>query len=133
MSERTELAKGFTDRDYRQALKDQKAAAIADAIRRRFRKRYLTPITGTTKHGFTMMAGACLTIAALESVRQFLTAQERQAILNDVLMREKMAAYSVLHELLETLPVSPDRLAVVRARLLMAESAAASGPAPGGA
>lgn len=41
MSERTELAKGFTVRDYRQAVKDQNAAAIADAIRRRFRERYL--------------------------------------------------------------------------------------------
>jgi hypothetical protein len=64
MSERTELAKGFTVKDYRQSLKDQNGAVIADAIRRRFGERYLTPITGATKHGFTMMAGACLTIEA---------------------------------------------------------------------
>ena len=70
MSDRTELAKGFTVSDYRQAVKDQNAAAIADAIRRRFHERYLTPITGTTKHGFTMMAGACLTIEAPGSFRQ---------------------------------------------------------------
>jgi hypothetical protein len=70
MSDRTELAKGFTVRDYRQAVKDQNATAIADGIRQRFHERYLTPITGTTKHGFTMMAGACLTIEALESFRQ---------------------------------------------------------------
>ena len=44
MSDKTELAKGFTVSDYRQAVKDQNAAAIADAIRRRFRERYLTPI-----------------------------------------------------------------------------------------
>lgn len=70
MSDKTELATGFTISDYRQAVKDQNAAAIADAIRRRFRERYLTPITGATKHGFTMMAGACLSIEALESFRQ---------------------------------------------------------------
>ena len=70
MSERTELAKGFTVKDYRQAVKDQNGAVIADAIRQRFGERYLTPITGVTKHGFTMMAAACLTIEALESFRQ---------------------------------------------------------------
>ena len=70
MSERTELAKGITVRDYRQAVKDQNAGAIADAIRQRFGERYFKPTTGATKHGFTMTAGACLTIEALESFRQ---------------------------------------------------------------
>jgi len=44
-----------------------------------------------------------------------------------VLLREKMVESSVLHERLETLPVSPDRLAAVRARLLAAESGADPG------
>src|SRR5437867_914631 len=78
MSDKTELAKGFTVSDYRRAVKDQNAAAIADAIHRRFRERYLTPITGTTKHGFTMMAGACLTIEALESFRQGWTRTDKK-------------------------------------------------------
>lgn len=34
-----------------------------------------------------------------------------------MLMREKMAASSVLHERIETLPLLPDQLAIVRARL----------------
>ncbi|MDP3716350.1 MAG: hypothetical protein Q8T13_01120 [Acidobacteriota bacterium] len=44
--------------------------------------------------------------------------------------REKMAAASVLRERLKALPVSPDRLAVIQARLRMAEAAAnpKSGP-----
>lgn len=78
MSAKTELAQGFTVGDYRQAVKDEDREAIAAAIHRRFRQRYLTSITGTTKHGFTMMAGACLTIEALESFRQGWTRTDKK-------------------------------------------------------
>jgi hypothetical protein len=70
MSDKTELAKGFTVAHYRLAVANQDRTAIADAIGRRFEERYLASITGPGRHGFSMMAGACLTIEALESFRQ---------------------------------------------------------------
>lgn len=68
----TELASEFTVRDYEKS-RDQKPPdrkAIAEAIRRRFTDRYITPVRGKNKHGFTMMAVSCLMIEALESFRQ---------------------------------------------------------------
>jgi hypothetical protein len=70
MSDKTQLASGFTVADYRQAVASKDGTAIASAIGRRFRERYLTPVTSGTKHGFAMMAAACLMIEALESFRQ---------------------------------------------------------------
>ncbi len=58
MSDKTELAKGFTVSDYRPAVKDQNRAEIADAIHRRFRERYLTHRFDRVGPGRTRKAAA---------------------------------------------------------------------------
>ncbi len=68
-----ELATNFTVGDYLDAVAhappDQ--AKIAEGIHRRFLERYLEPGSASpTRHGFTMMAVACLMIEALESFRR---------------------------------------------------------------
>ncbi len=70
--EETELVMGFTVADYHTAIKDKDRDKIADAIHRRFRERYLDPVSDpkAPRHGFTMMAIACLMIEALESFRR---------------------------------------------------------------
>lgn len=69
--ELTELATGFTVRDYKRARDAQQREGIAEAIRRRFTERYINPASDAKyKHGFTMMAISCLMIEALESFRQ---------------------------------------------------------------
>ncbi|MGH7307082.1 MAG: hypothetical protein ACREK6_00135 [Candidatus Rokuibacteriota bacterium] len=67
-----ELATGFTVADYFAAVGKQDRATIADAIHRRFRERYLDPVSDNNapRHGFTMMAVGCLMIEALESFRR---------------------------------------------------------------
>jgi hypothetical protein len=66
----TELAKGFTVRDYQKAAELQDRIKIAEAIRKRFMDRYYWPVVAKPKHGFTMMAISCLMIEAIESFRQ---------------------------------------------------------------
>ena len=69
--ELTELATGFTVRDYTLAVAARNKDGIADAIRRRFVERYLEPVTSSKhEHGFTMMAISCLMIESLESFQQ---------------------------------------------------------------
>lgn len=67
----TELAPGFTVRDYKKArdANPPDRGAIADAIRSRFIDRYIEPVRAR-KHGFTIMAVSCFMIEALESFRQ---------------------------------------------------------------
>jgi hypothetical protein len=67
-----ELASGFTVGDYLDARNAQDRNVIAEGIHRRFTERYLEPVSGsaTKRHGFTMMAIACLMIEALESFRR---------------------------------------------------------------
>jgi hypothetical protein len=67
-----ELATNFTVGDYLDscALDPPDQARIAEGIHRRFLERYLKPITASTRHGFTMMAVACLMIEAIESFRR---------------------------------------------------------------
>lgn len=69
-SDRTKLASNFTDADYQSARAEEDKHTIAKALRRRFKERYIEPVTGANKHGFTMMAIACLMIESLESFRQ---------------------------------------------------------------
>lgn len=68
----TELARGFSVADYEKARDAGDRTAIAEALRRRFTERYITPVTGDRdrKHGFAIMAVSCLMIEALESFRQ---------------------------------------------------------------
>ena len=81
--EQTELATGFTVRDYKAARDKANSgdvaakSTIADAIRLRFTERYIKHATGPScehgrsyRHGFTMMAISCLMIEALESFHQ---------------------------------------------------------------
>lgn len=67
----TELALGFTVRDYKKArdASPPDRHAIAKAIRARFANRYITPVRAK-KRSFTIMAVSCLMIEALESFRQ---------------------------------------------------------------
>jgi hypothetical protein len=69
-----ELASGFSIANYQTALANIESGRqiIADAIHRRFTERYLGPITdppSDQRHGFAMMAVACLMIEALQSFR----------------------------------------------------------------
>jgi hypothetical protein len=79
--EDTELATGFTVRDYKKARDSHppNRNAIAEAIRRRFAERYLKPVNTQAKHGFTIMAVSCLMIEALESFRQGWETSDRQS------------------------------------------------------
>jgi hypothetical protein len=67
----TKLASRFTVADYKKAHAKRDRDAIAEAIRRRFTERYISPVSESkAKHGFTIMAISCLMIEALESFRQ---------------------------------------------------------------
>jgi hypothetical protein len=63
--ELTELATGFTVSDYLKARNKEGRGRIAEGIRLRFTERYIDPITGPKKNGFTMMAISCLMIEAV--------------------------------------------------------------------
>jgi hypothetical protein len=62
----TELATDFTDVDYQAACKADDRKKIADAICRRFKERYIRPVTPLKG---TIMAVSCLMIESLESFR----------------------------------------------------------------
>jgi hypothetical protein len=66
----TELASKFTVTQYETACSEKNKDKIAEALRRRFKERYIEPVTAKNKHGFAMMAISCLMIEALESFRQ---------------------------------------------------------------
>ena len=69
--DQTKLASRFTVADYKDAYAGRDREAIAEAIRRRFTERYISPVSeSNAKHGFTQMAICCLMIEALESFRQ---------------------------------------------------------------
>lgn len=77
----TELASGFTVRDYESARNARDRDAIAEAIRSRFTERYIGPISSDAsgKHGFATMALSCLMIETLESFRQGWETSNRQS------------------------------------------------------
>jgi hypothetical protein len=67
----TELATGFTVRDYKRFRDMEGRQTTADALRRRFTERYIDPaLHSGHDYGFTMMAVSCLMIEAVESFRQ---------------------------------------------------------------
>jgi hypothetical protein len=79
--EDTELAPGFTVRDYKKARDSHPPdrSAIAEAIRGRFADRYIKPVSAPPRRGFTIMAVSCLMIEALESFRQGWETSDRQS------------------------------------------------------
>ena len=64
------LARGVTVAKYQRMEESRDIAGITEFLRRRFLERYICPATTREKHGFTMMAVACLMIEALESFYQ---------------------------------------------------------------
>lgn len=62
-----ELAKGTTVAHYRKMESEQDVAKITEFLQRRFTERYIWPVQTEQRHGFTMMAVACLMIETLES------------------------------------------------------------------
>jgi hypothetical protein len=89
--EDTKLVSGFTVRDYKKAYASRDREAIAEAIRRRFCERYISPVLESkAKHGFTVMAISCLMIEALESFRQGWKTTDgvEQQAFHDFLVRE---------------------------------------------
>ncbi len=68
----TELASNFTVAQYEKCCEQDKNT-IAEALHRRFKERYIDPVTpekGKRMHGFTMMAVSCLMVESLESFWQ---------------------------------------------------------------
>jgi hypothetical protein len=66
----TKLASKFTVAQYETACSKKNKEEIAEALRRRFKERYIEPVTAKNRHGFAMMAISCLMIESLESFRQ---------------------------------------------------------------
>ena len=67
----TELASDFTVGDYKAARDTKQRGLIAEAIRRRFTERYVSPaLEGPKRHGFAMMAISCLMIEAFVSFKK---------------------------------------------------------------
>ena len=64
------LANKYRVSDYLRDVGAQNRQGISDAIHRRFKERYLDPISHSETHGFTRMAVSCLMIEALESFRR---------------------------------------------------------------
>lgn len=68
---KTKLSSSTTVGRYRELVKNGDRAALADFIVERFDERYFRPIeTSDSKHGFALMAIACLVVETLESFYQ---------------------------------------------------------------
>jgi hypothetical protein len=70
--EQVELSPGFSVADCRRALANADRLTLVEAVRTRFRVRYINALSidRGLKSGFAMMALACLMIEALESFRR---------------------------------------------------------------
>lgn len=69
--ESTHLADKITVRRYREMVRLEDRAGIADLVQKRFQERYLKSVLdSTSRHGFTVLAVCCLMVEALESFRQ---------------------------------------------------------------
>jgi len=85
----TELASGFKVSDYIIARSRKDRVVIADAIRRRFCERYVLPVSGPNRHGFTSMAVSCLMAEAFESFRHgWPTTERRSEVAFDCFFKE---------------------------------------------
>ncbi|MFC1463747.1 MAG: hypothetical protein ACFLMY_02750 [Candidatus Brachytrichaceae bacterium NZ_4S206] len=70
MSEYILLSSSVTIAKYRDFEAGKNREAIANFVLERFSERYITPLRGSKKHGFCIMAICCLMIEALESFWQ---------------------------------------------------------------
>lgn len=61
------LARGTTVGLYQDMERSEDRTRIAEFLKNRFMERYIRPVTTGERHGFAMMALACLMIKALES------------------------------------------------------------------
>jgi hypothetical protein len=70
--------------DYNRAVGKEDRNAIAEAIRRRFTERDISPVSESkAKHGFTIIAICCLMIESLESFRQGWKSSDGHGDIND--------------------------------------------------
>lgn len=66
----TQLSSTVTVANYREYEEKHLQKEIAEFIKQRFTERYIAPLQGANKHGFSMIAVCCLMIEALESFWQ---------------------------------------------------------------
>jgi hypothetical protein len=72
------LATNFSVAHYRGAVADKDKKKIAGFVERRFRERYIRPVSGYGRHGFAIMAICCLMIESLISFRRGWSASEEK-------------------------------------------------------
>ncbi len=76
----TRLSSTVTVEQYLRIEAEDDRQAAAEFVRTRFEERYLAPaLDSATRHGFAMMALACLTIEALQSFRKGLGSTRNQS------------------------------------------------------
>ena len=68
--EDVELASSARISDYIQWQEAKNTAAISRMLRKRFEERYIRPVLGAHRHGFTIMSVSCLMVEALVSFQQ---------------------------------------------------------------
>lgn len=70
------LATGFSVAHYRRAVEQKDVKALVSFVERRFLERYIKPVSGADRHGFSIMAICCLMIESLISFRRGWSATE---------------------------------------------------------
>lgn len=72
VSARTELAAGFTVKDYRDAVAKGDRRELGNFLINRFEQRYFKPMDASdgSKHGFMLLSMSCLAIETLEAFYQ---------------------------------------------------------------
>lgn len=70
------LATEFSVSRYQRAVADKDVKALASFVERRFMERYIKPISGAERHGFSIMSICCLMIESLVSFRRGWSATE---------------------------------------------------------
>ena len=72
------LASNFSVAEYRRAVRDRDAEALVRFVERRFLERYIRPVSGAGRHGFSIIAICCLMIESLISFRRGWSASEEK-------------------------------------------------------
>ena len=70
------LASNFSIAQYQRAVRDRDSECLVRFVERRFLERYIKPISGRGRHGFSIMAICCLMIESLISFRRGWSATE---------------------------------------------------------